>query len=218
MNIRFLNLVSGNGYIMTGQNLEAPATPGIQAQRTTSDLNNGQGLVIGSFIRSNINKSMSLGNFSMIPNINFFLGFDVMIRNYGANATCSGSTNKVGINGKQIEGNMYLDMDANLKIQGHFKLTPNCPTSYQTHLLCCHGCGKLSYSNCNTVNVPCLYNESFDYTIFNSKIYMSVNAKLPNPMYFAGRITKPYNYFGGRLSGNVEYDFSYGSDCSIVPN
>jgi hypothetical protein len=112
---------------------------------------------------------------------------------------------------------MYLDMDANLKIQGKFKFAPNCPSSYQTHFLCCHGC-LVNINACVNVNLPCLFNESFDYTIFNSKIYMSVNAKLPNPMYFAGRITKPYNYFGGRLSGNVDYDFSYGNDCSIVPN
>ncbi|MFO0356399.1 MAG: hypothetical protein ACK50A_05545 [Sphingobacteriaceae bacterium] len=217
MSIRLLNLVSANGYIMTGKNLEPPATPSIQAQRTEAALNNGQGLVIGSFIRSNINRSLNLGIFTLVPDINFFLGFDVMIRNYGQNATCSGTTNKVGINGKQIEGNMYLDMDANLKIRGQFKFTPNCPSSYQTHLLCCHGC-LVNVNACVNVNLPCLFNESFDYTIFNSKIYMSVNAKMPNPIYFAGRVTKPYNYFGGRLSGNVEYDFSYGNDCTIVPN
>jgi hypothetical protein len=215
MTVRFLGLSGASGYLMTGHNLELPTgNPKITPSRTAGELNTGQGLCIGSNIKSNIDGGLPWSFFSVKFHLDFDAGFDVMIKNYGQNAKCSGQP--VGINGRQVEGNAYLYLDAKVSIQGHFKFPGDCPKEYQCHLLCCHGCGILSYSNCKTITTGCLFNESFDKTIFQSSLDMGVSAKLPKPVYFTGYIKKPYNYFGGRVSGDVDFNFKYGDDCQIT--
>ncbi|MBA2613312.1 MAG: hypothetical protein H0U95_15190 [Bacteroidetes bacterium] len=222
-NISFLGLVNVPSYFMVGNTLEPPMPPPAQimqnssvasvlGNRNTSQLQNAGGFCAGARISAHIHRSFGPGLFSVNGDFDFDLGFDMMMTNYGENATCSDSQEKIGMNGWLAEGDMYLSMNGGVSIQGSYKFPSNCPSSSQCHTLC--GPGHCCCFNCS---LPCIVDGDFDYTVFNAGVAAVVAAKGPKPIYFAGYVDCHYNILN-HLSGNFNYDFAYGTNCTPVPN
>lgn len=221
-NINFLSLANVPSYFMVGNSIEPPMAPPAQilanpnvasvlGNRNTSQLQSASGFCAGSKITSSLNRTYGLSFFNVTGSFNFDLGFDMMMANYGENAHCQGSDDKIGMNGWLAEGNMYLAMNGGVSINGSFKFPSNCPSSYQLH-----PCGK-GHCCCITVNVPCIINGTFSYNVFSAGVAAIVSAKGPKPVYFAGAVNCNYNIFD-KVNGNFNYDFSYGTNCTPVSN
>lgn len=216
-NMFFLSSV--NGYFMTGNNLETVSFANVPSgNRVPAQLSNGNAMCLGAWVSTGLNASpFGWDFFSVSPNFNFDMGFDGMIKDYGPNATCANDGQPFGINGKYVQASAYLNLSGSLNVFGNIKVTSNCPTSYESHLLCCHGCGPLSYSNCKTITVGCIINTSFNFNILNlPNINATIVAKLPKPLYFDGSLNANYNILG-HANGNVTFNYKYGNNC-ITPN
>jgi hypothetical protein len=219
-NISFLGLVNMPSYFMVGNSLEPPmAAPSEVAAIATSVVNRNAtqlqtagGFCAGSRISSSINHTVGLSFFSVAANFSFDLGFDMMMTNYGENATCSGSQVKIGMNGWLAEGNMYLSMNGGVSIHGHFRFPNDCPNDYETHRFCGPG-----HCCCVSVSVPCIVDLDFNQDVFSTGVAAVVTAKGPSPIYFSGSVNCNYDICS-RLNGNFNYDFSYGNNCTPVSN
>ncbi|MDP3567396.1 hypothetical protein [Sediminibacterium sp.] len=221
-NISFLGLVNVPSYFMVGNSLESPMAPpaqvaanagvaGVLGNRNLTQLQSAGGFCAGSRITSSINKGFGLSFFNVAGSFNFDLGFDMMMTNYGENATCSNSSDKIGMNGWLAQGDMYLAMGGAISINGNFKFPGNCPSSTTGHL-----CGP-GHCCCYTINYPCLINTSFNFNVFSGAVTAITSAKAPRPTYFAGQLNCNYDICG-KVSGNFNYDFSYGTNCNPISN
>jgi hypothetical protein len=205
-------LANVNGYFMTGNQLENVAFANVPSgNRQPAQLSNGSAMCMGAWVSANLgNNSFGWDFFTVTPTFNFQMGVDGMIKDYGPNATCTNDGQPFGINGKYVQANAYLNLSGGLNISGHFKFTSNCPSSYGTHALCGPG-----HCCCVTVNVPCIVNSGFNFNILNAPtITANLTVKLPKPLYFAGNLNAGYSYFGGRLTGNVAFNYKYGTNCN----
>jgi hypothetical protein len=222
-NISFLGLVNVPSYFMVGNTLEPPMPPPSQimqnpsvaavlGNRNTSQLQSAGGFCAGARISAHIHRSFGLPLFSVNGDFDFDLGFDMMMTNYGENATCSDSQEKIGMNGWLAEGNMYLAMNGGVSISGSYKFPNDCPKSYQTHVACGPG-----HCCCLGVTIPCIVNGSFNDNVFNAGVAAVVAAKGPKPIYFAGALNCNYNILN-HINGSFNYDFAYGTNCTPVPN
>jgi hypothetical protein len=222
-NIKFLNLANVPSYFMVGNSIEPPMPPPAQilqnpsvaavlGNRNTQQLQSASGFCAGSRITSSLNRTFGFSFFNVSGSFNFDLGFDMMMANYGENAHCQGSDEKIGMNGWLAEGNMYLAMNGGVTINGSFKFPSNCPQRYETHLIC----GK-KHCCCVGVTIPCLIDGGFSYNVFSAGVSAVVSAKGPKPVYFAGAVNCNYNIFD-KINGNFNYDFSYGTNCTPVSN
>lgn len=205
-------LANVNGYFMTGNQLENVSFANVPSgNRQPAQLSNGNAMCMGAWVSANLgNNPFGWDFFTVTPTFNFQMGVDGMIKDYGPNATCTNNGQSFGINGKYVQANAYLNLSGGINISGHFKFTSNCPSSYETHLLCGpkHCC-------CVTVNVPCIVDASFDFNILNAPtITANLTVKLPKPLYFEGNLNAGYNYFGGRLTGSVGFNYKYGTNCN----
>jgi hypothetical protein len=174
------------------------------SNRNYEVLKNGAGWCAGAKIRSHLSMPRVGVDFFVIQGtMNFELGFDMTMQNYGPNARCDGKP--VGLKGLQGEGNMYLDFHAQISVDGHLKFPFGCPTTGQV-------CGKNSC--CCDYSIPCLVNEDFNETIFDADATALLNAKAPSPLYFSGAMNAEYNILG-RVKGNVNFNYAYGNNCTI---
>ncbi len=204
-------LANVNGYFMTGNQLENVSFANVPSgNREPAQLSNGNAMCMGAWVSANLgNNSFGWDFFTVTPSFNFQMGVDGMIRDYGPNATCSNDGQPFGINGKYLQANAYLNLSGGINISGHFRFPSDCPTSYQTH-----PCGS-GHCCCITVNVPCIVNSGFNFNIFQAPtITANLTVKLPKPLYFAGNLNAGYSYFGGRLNGNVAFNYKYGTNCN----
>lgn len=222
-NINFANLVNMPSYFMVGNSIEPPMTApssvsslsgfsSFYGSRNSTQMQNAGGFCAGAKITSAKNKSYPGPFFTINGSYSFELGFDMMMTNYGENAHCSGSNDKIGMNGWLAEGSMYLAMNAAVSITGSYKFPGDCPKEYGTHLACGPG-----HCCCISVTIPCLINGGFTCNVFNASVNAVVAAKGPKPIYFAGDFNCNYTICDG-LSGNFNYNFDYGDNCAPVPN
>lgn len=202
-NISIVNLVNATAYFMVGNSIEPAQAPppevsniisqsGLQANRNQSQLQSGQGFCTGAKLYSHINKTFGMSFFQVYSMFNFGLGFDMMMMNYGPNAYCSGSGQKVGLNGWLASGNMYFYMQGNVGVKGDLKWQPGC--------------------DCDKVTCLCA---SFDFNVFNGGVAALVSGKMPKPLYLSGTFACYYDILE-KVSGSFNYDYSYGEDCNIV--
>lgn len=203
--INILNLASAQSYFMIGNKIEAaPALPpeitsimsqsGMQAYRNESLLSSGSGFCGGAKMSSSLNKTFGWDFFSVYGGFSWGLGFDMMLLNYGANATCAGTNDQVGMNGWLANGAMYIYMQGNVGIKGNIHFVPGC--------------------NCEKNWCFC---SDFDLQIFNGGFASMVNAKLPKPLYFNGQFSCNYSIFG-KVNGNFDFNYEFGKDCTPVAN
>jgi hypothetical protein len=206
--INVLNLVDVPSYFMTGSSVEAPLNlpASITDQRNLPQLQSGGAFCAGGRIHAGLNKTFGWSFFTVGANFNFDLGFDMMERNYGENASC-GNYDKVGLNGRVAQGNVFLELNGRLRISGHLKFPADCPGTYQMRVLGVRV----------NVDIPCLLDEDFSFDIFNSATTAIVSAKLPKPLYFAGSFDKEYHILG-RVNGSLTYNYEYGTNCNPVSN
>lgn len=216
--INILNLVTAPSYFMVGNQIDPPmdlpeqirnnpAITSIYGLRNNSQLQNAQGFCAGARISSSINKSFGFSFFNVQGYFNFDLGFDLMMNNYGENAHCQNSDQKIGMHGWLAEGNMYLAMNGGVNINGHLKFPANCPNTYQV----CAG------DVCVSKEMDCIIDKDFSFPVFNAAVAAVVTAKVPKPVYFAGVLNCHYDIFG-KIDGNFNYDFSYGNNCDPISN
>ncbi len=206
-----LFLANVNGYFMTGNQLENFSFANVPSgNREPAQLSNGNAMCMGAWASANLgNNSFGWDFFTVTPTFNFQMGVDGMIKDYGSAARCTNDGQPFGVNGKYLQANAYLNLSGGINISGHFKFPSNCPTSYQTH-----PCGQ-GHCCCITVNVPCIVNSGFNFNIFQAPtITANLTVKLPKPLYFAGNLNAGYSYFGGRLNGNVAFNYKYGTNCN----
>lgn len=222
-NIAFGNFVNIPFYCMIGNSIDPPTPPpatilqipdvnSFYGNRSATQLQNAGGFCAGGKISAHISKAFGFSFFNVSGAFDFDLGFDMMMTDYGPNAHCSGSSDKIGINGSLANGSMYLAMSGGVYINGSFKFPGDCPQSYETHLLCgSHHCC------CVGITIPCVINSSFNYTVFSTGVNAVMAAKGPHPYYFAGAVNCNYNIFD-KLSGDFSFDYAYGEDCNPVTN
>lgn len=222
-NISFLGLVNVPSYFMMGNSIEPPMAPpsevatcadvsAVLGNRDNTQLQNGSGFCAGARITSSLSKTFGFSFFNVTGSYAFDLGYDMMLTNYGENATCSNSSNKIGVNGWLAEGNMYLVMMGSVSINGSLTFPSNCPSTNTTHLFCGPG-----HCCCISVTIPCIMNSSFSETIFSAGVVAVVSAKGPNPTYFAGRLNCQYDICAG-VNGDFNFDYDYGSNCTPISN
>lgn len=110
-------------YFMAGHHI--PDMPGLPAQvaglsgklqsnRNISDLSTGRGFAFGADL------NVSTGDLTcliMYANFNAGLGFDVMLKDYSANATCKGRSGPIGINGWYAKGQSYAYLYGDLGVK-----------------------------------------------------------------------------------------------------
>lgn len=202
-NVNILNLVNATAYFMVGNQIEPAQAPppevssiisqsGLDANRDQSQLQSGAGFCTGAKIYADIDKQFGLSFFNVYSHFGFGLGFDMMMMNYGKTAHCSGSGQKVGLNGWLASGNMYFYMQGNVGLSGHLKLAGDCE------------CGK-----------GCIVCQDFNFDVFSGGVAAIISGKMPKPLYLSGQFGCYYNILG-RISGSFNYDYSYGEDCDIV--
>ncbi len=124
------NIASVQAYFMMGNQLESmPPVPSLVASlvgstgldnlRSQEQLATGKGFVFGASINTSAYKDFKItdaisayGGFAMT------IGFDMMLLDYGKNATCAGTTTKPGIDGWYTTGQVYTAMQGNVGVKG----------------------------------------------------------------------------------------------------
>lgn len=123
-----LGLMTVDGYFMLGDEIPGSPPPPPQVSRILGDidldymrdenaLGTGRGVALGgSFLFDTGDKKflMFFGRFSMGT------GFDVMMKNYGNEVKCKGSSRTLGVNGWYANGQAYAFVEGNIGIR--FKL------------------------------------------------------------------------------------------------
>jgi hypothetical protein len=201
-NVNVLNMVTAQSYFMVGNQIEPALAPppevsniisqsGLNANRDQSQLQSGKGFCTGMKIYSNFYKEFGLSFFQVYGGFNFGSGFDMMLMNYG-NATCSGSGQKVGMNGWLASGNMYIYLQGSVGVKGDLTWSPGCDCEKKT----------------------CFCKE-FNKTIFDAGVAAIISGKMPKPVFLQGQLGCYYNILD-KVSGNFNFDYTYGADCNIV--
>lgn len=203
--LNIVNYVTAQSYFMIGNKIEPAMSPppevsniisqsGLQANRNEAQLASGSGFCGGARYGASLKKEFGFDFFKVYGGFAYGLGFDMMMMNYGSNATCSGTSDPVGMNGWQAGGSMYLFMQGNVGIKGHVVVPKGC--------------------DCEKKACFC---SDFDITVFDAGVAALVNGKLPKPIYFSGQFACNYNIFG-KVQGNFDFNYEFGKDCNPVSN
>ena len=114
---------NAGSYFMAGHRIpEMPALPAqvaelakdIKSNRNTAELSTGRGFAFGADL------NVSTGDLTcliMYANFNAGLGFDVMLRDYSANAYCLGRSGPIGIDGWYAKGQSYAYLQGDLGVK-----------------------------------------------------------------------------------------------------
>lgn len=203
VNVNILNMVTAQSYFMVGNSIEPANAPppevsaiinqsGLAAYRNQSKLQSGAGFCTGAKIYSNMHKEFGFSFFNVYGGFDFGLGFDMMMMNYGTNAHCAENGNKAGLNGWVASGDMYIYLQGSVGVKGSISWPPGC--------------------DCKN---PICYCKDFDLKIFDAGIAAMVNGKMPKPVFASGQFACYYDILG-KVSGNFNFDYTYGNDCSVV--
>ncbi|ANQ50719.1 hypothetical protein MY04_3357 [Flammeovirga sp. MY04] len=130
--LSFMGGVEASSYFMFGDNLpsgfKAPKevvqilgkdpSAEIDNSRNESLISDGRGVAFGAAIKFGVPEL----NFLMFyANINAGLGFDLMVKNYGAGAVCANTGRQIGINGWFAQGQIYAFIKAKIGIEVKLK-------------------------------------------------------------------------------------------------
>ena len=120
-----LGMMKMDGYFMVGDEIPGSPPPPAQVSRILGDidldymrdenaLGTGKGIAFGSSFTFDTGDQKSLmfyGRFAM------GVGFDIMLKKYGDDVRCKGSTNKLGINGWYANGQSYAYVEGKIGIK-----------------------------------------------------------------------------------------------------
>ncbi|MBX7094063.1 MAG: hypothetical protein K1X56_05035 [Flavobacteriales bacterium] len=129
--VNVLNFASANAYFLMGKNLEpmAPVPSLVQplvssnqldAMRNPQALEDASGVAMGMSLGGGMYREVGWDFFTVYGSFSYGAGFDMMMADFGASAHCSGSTDRVGWNGKIIEGRLYAFLQGNIGVKGEF--------------------------------------------------------------------------------------------------
>ncbi|OHX67496.1 hypothetical protein [Flammeovirga pacifica] len=130
--LSFLGGVEASSYFMFGDNLpsgfKAPKevidilgkdpTADIDNSRNESLISDGRGVAFGAAIKFG---TPDLNFLMFYADIKAGLGFDLMVKNYGAGAVCANTGRQIGINGWFAQGQIYAYIKAKIGIQVNLK-------------------------------------------------------------------------------------------------
>lgn len=126
------NLASVNAYLMLGQNLPPMPVPPAQvrqifnganlgSQRDNSAIVLGDGIATGMNFNISFDKRIGFGRndkYSIYGRGNAGAGFDMTLFNYSPTTRCSGSSERIGLNGWYLQGQLYAYFMLNMGITG----------------------------------------------------------------------------------------------------
>lgn len=129
--ITIVNVASAQAYVMAGNTLEPMAAPpaevatvvsqnGLANQRNNAQLSAGSGFCAGVRISSGFYKEFGWDFFTVYGGFGFGTGFDMMLMNYGPNGHCASTGERVGLNGWQAQGQLYIWLQGTIGAYGHF--------------------------------------------------------------------------------------------------
>jgi hypothetical protein len=132
--VNVANLAYANAYFMMGQNLPPMPPPpsqvtnvfdeaGLALGRDESAITGGNGVALGMSLNISFDKSMAFGaedQYSIYASGSGGAGFDLTAMNYGPTAHCLGSSNKIGMNGWYLMGQLYAYIYLNVGVTGRF--------------------------------------------------------------------------------------------------
>jgi len=131
LSLNLMDIVQASAYFMVGNSIEQPANPpsevlaivgnaGLNDRRDGEVLATGSGFCAGARISAQFYKEFGWDFFSVYAGLGFGAGFDMMLMNFGPNSHCSGSSDKVGMNGWLASGSMYIYLQGQVGIKGEF--------------------------------------------------------------------------------------------------
>lgn len=130
--INIANLASANAYFMLGQNLPPMPSPppevisifngaNLGNQRDDGAIVLGDGVATGVNFNVSFNKSVGFGKddkYSIYGMGSAGAGFDMTLYNYGPNAKCSSTNQRIGLNSWYLNGQLYAYLMLNIGITG----------------------------------------------------------------------------------------------------
>jgi len=120
-----------SGYFMTGNQIESPGPLPYQIaqhfgspnNRNTTGLSSGQGFCMGAELSGNAGGAYGFSFFSVYGNVNYIIGFDLMMQKVNAGFVCSKTGDTPGMNGYYISGNLYAYFNASVGVRGKVEIS-----------------------------------------------------------------------------------------------
>lgn len=130
--LSLMGAIEATSYFMFGDNLpDGFATPrevveilkkdpnqDLEGGRDESTLSGGRGVAFGAAVHI---KTPELNFLIFYASINAGLGFDLMLKNYGANAVCANTGKTIGMNGWFAQGQIYAYIKAKIGVKVNLK-------------------------------------------------------------------------------------------------
>jgi hypothetical protein len=166
VSVNLINFISGQAYLMTGNQLEPMAAPPAQVaglfsgNRNSSALQNGTGVVAGIRVGGGLYGEVGGENLRVYGSFAYGAGTDLMLVNFGPNAHCEENGSPAGLNGWVLEGRLYAYLQGNIGVAGKF------------------------------------LGEDFDIVILSGSVAALLEGQLPNPSYLRGAMQCSYSLFG----------------------
>ncbi|MBL7918587.1 MAG: hypothetical protein JNM96_09320 [Bacteroidia bacterium] len=130
-NVTVVNFATISGYFMTGNSIE-PASPlpsqiaqhfGNPNNRNTTALNDGLAVCMGAAYSGGAGGEYGFSFFSVYGNVNFIIGFDMMMQKVNDNYLCASTGKSPGFDGNYISGNLYAYFNAQVGVRGEVEIS-----------------------------------------------------------------------------------------------
>lgn len=186
------SLATVSSYFMVGNQIEPmPDLPpqiaaafGKPNGRNTTDLANAQGFAFGADLSTATQKEFGFSFFTVYGNVNFMLGFDVMMQKYPSSFVCPNTGTNPGFQGWYLKGQLYAYFNAAVGVKGSVGVT----IAYVT------------------------ISKDFDFNVFSGTAAAQLYGELMKPSYIEGDIACTYDILSV-VSGNFNYHFEKGTRC-----
>lgn len=123
-----------DSYFMVGNSIEPiPPLPtevvslfggnlSLPNQRDENKLTTAKGMCLGASLNAGTSKEVGFSFFKIYGGFSIVVGFDAMLANYDESYHCSGSTNKIGVNGWYLQGQVYAAMQGAVGVKGEIEI------------------------------------------------------------------------------------------------
>ena len=189
--LQSLNL-SVTSYFMVGNQILAPAPlpPQIAAafgspnNRNMTALQNAQGFAFGAELNLASHKEFGFDFFTVYGDVDFMLGFDLMMQKYPASFVCPYTGETPGFKGWYLKGQLYAYLNASVGIEGSVGIK----------------IAGISVS------------KDFNFNVFSGSATAMLYGELMKPTYVEGHLACSYDILDV-VNGSFDYDFERGTRC-----
>ena len=128
--VNIQNFATVSAYFMTGNTLEPPAQLPFQIaqhfgnpnNRNSSLLSNGQGFCMGANLNGSAHGEYPFSFFTVYGNVNYGLGFDLMMLKVSPDYKCPSTDQSPGFKGYYVTGNLYAYFNAGVGVKGKIEV------------------------------------------------------------------------------------------------